>query len=74
MEVQEVEREADGDGDGGVEGEFAQADGEVAQAEAEIEADSVELADVEEGVDAGVEEENLVEDGEVRGPGGLEPA
>ena len=32
------------------------------------------LADEEEAVDAGVEQEHLVEDGEVRGPGGLEPA
>ena len=74
VEVEEAEGEAEGDGDGSVEGELAQADGDVAEAEAEIEAYVVEAANEEEGVDAGVEEEHLVEDGEVRGPGGLEPA
>ena len=74
VEVQEAEREAEGYGDGGIDDELAEADGEVAWAEAEVEAYAVELADEEEAVDAGVDEDDLVEDGEVWGPCGFEPA
>ena len=74
VEVEEAEREAEGYGDGGIDDELAQADGEVAWAEAEVEAYAVELADEEEAVDAGVDEDDLVEDGEVWGPCGFEPA
>lgn len=74
VEMEEAEAEADGEGDGEVEGELAQAGGEVAQAEAEIEADAGERTQGEEAVEAEVEEQDLVEDDEMRGPGGLEPA
>jgi hypothetical protein len=40
----------------------------------EIEAYAVQLADVEYAVDAGIQQEHFVEDGEMRGPGGFEPA
>jgi len=74
VKVQEAEDESDGDGDGRVEGELAQSDEEVAQAQAESETDIIELTDAEQGVDSGVEQKDFVEDGEMRGPCGFEPA
>jgi hypothetical protein len=74
VKVQEAEAEAKYESDGDEEGALAQAGENVAETEAEIEAHAVELADIEDAVDAGVEEKDLVEDGEVWGPSGFEPA
>jgi hypothetical protein len=74
VKVQEPEAEAKYESDGDEEGALAQAGEDVAETEAEIEARAVELADVEDAVDAGVEEKDLVDDGEVWGPSGFEPA
>jgi hypothetical protein len=74
MEVEEAEGQAQRDGDGKVEEEFAEAGGPVARAEAEVEADGGEAADGEEGIEAGVEEGELAEKGKFVGPGGFEPA
>jgi len=54
--VQEVEAQADGDADGRVEEEFAQADFQIAEAQAQVESYAVELAEYQEGVDSGVEQ------------------
>ena len=74
VEVEESESEAERDGDGRVEEEFAEAGAEVAEAEAESVADAGELADGEESIEAGVEEDELAEDVDAGRPGGLEPA
>ena len=74
VNVQEAEAQAEYESDWYVEDTLAEADADVGQVEAEIEADAVQLADVEDAVDAGIEQKHLVEDGEVRGPGGFEPA
>jgi len=74
MQVKEAGGEPDDDGDGRVEEEFAPANAEVARAQAEVESDSVELADAEEGVDAGIEQKDFIEGDEARRPCGLEPA
>jgi hypothetical protein len=74
VDVEEAQREAEEDGDGGVDCGLAETEFEISATDAEIEADTLELADGEEAVDAGVEQEDLAEDGEVWRPGGLEPA
>ncbi len=74
MRVQKAEAQAQNQGDRSVEGHLAQTDGDVAQAQAEVEAGSLKLADEDEAVDAGVEQQDLVEDGQVRRPRPLEPA
>lgn len=74
MEVKEAEREAEGNGDGCVEQELAQADAEVARVGPKVETCATKLADGEEAPDTGIEQEHFVEDGQVGGPGGLEPA
>ena len=72
--MQKAQAEAEGESDGHVKGELAQAGGEVAWAQAEIEADALKRAQGEKAVEAEIEEKDLVEDGQMRRPGGLEPA
>src|ERR1700683_879376 len=74
MEMEKPEAQAEREGDGRVEGKFAQTDGEVFETQAQVETGSVELADEDEAVDACVQKKHLVEDGQVRRPGALEPA
>ncbi len=73
MRVEEAESEAQDQSNREIESKFAQADGQIAQAEAQVEADTLEVSNRNESVDAGVEKQDLVEDGEMGGPGGLEP-
>jgi hypothetical protein len=74
VQVKEVEREAQGNGQRNIEEEFAESDTDITPAEAEVEADASQLADGEEAVEAGIEQGELAEETEAMGPGGLEPA
>jgi hypothetical protein len=74
VEVEEAERESDGDCDRQVEEEFAEADAPVAGSKAEVVADGGEAADGEEGVEACIEKRELAEEAEFGRPGGFEPA
>ncbi len=72
--MQEAESKAEQECDWGVPGPFSEADAQVAEAQAKVESYAVESTDEQETVDADVEEKDLVEDGEVRRPGGFKPA
>lgn len=74
VEVKEADSEPQCNCYGRVEEELAPADAEIAQSEPEVESDAVKLADAEEGVDAGVQQQNFIEGAEARGPRGLKPA
>ncbi len=74
MGVQKAEPEAEDESDGRIKDDFAQADGNVFEAQAEVEAGSFKLADEDETVDTRIEQENLVEDGQVWRPGAFKPA
>ncbi len=51
-----------------------QADAGIAQAQAQIEAGALQLPDRHEAVDPAIQQQNLVEDGQMRRPRGLKPA
>jgi hypothetical protein len=74
VEVEEAERESEGDRNGEVEEEFAEAGAPIAGSKAEFIADGGEAADSEESVEARVEKGEFAEEAEFGGPGGLEPA
>src|SRR6185312_648062 len=74
VKVEKADAEPQPNGDGRVEEEFAPADTQIAQSQAEVESDAVKLADAEETVNAGIEQQDFIEDAEARGPCGLKPA
>ena len=74
MQVEKAEGETEGYGNGCVEKEVDASAAEVFEAQAEIEAGAMEPAHDDEAPEPGVDEQHFAEDGEVRRPGGLEPA
>jgi len=72
--MQEAQAETERNCDGRVQKKLAQSEIQVTPAQSEIESHAGELANDPESVDAGVEQQNLVEDRQMRRPGRLEPA
>ena len=66
--------QSEDDADGSVCGQREQANAEVAQAQTEVEANLAQLPDGEKAIDACIEQQNFVEDGETRTPCRLKPA
>ena len=74
VQREKLKREAEGNGEDGVEEEFAEADAEVGEAKAEVKTDAGEAAESEDGVKGGVEQDELADDGGSGRPGGLQEA
>ena len=72
--MQEAEEQPEGDGNGSVCRQPEQANAEVAQAKAEVETNLAQLTDREKAVDACIEQQDFIEDGEARSPCRLKPA
>ena len=72
--MEKAEQQSEGDGNGSVHGQPEQANAEVAQAKAEVETNLAQLPDGEKAIDACIEQQNFIEDGETRSPCRLKPA
>ena len=74
VEMEKAEEQSEGDGNGSVHGQPEQANAEVAQAKAEVETNLAQLPDGEKPIDACIEQQDFIEDGETRSPCRLKPA
>ena len=72
--MEEAERQSERYGNGSVDGKRQQTNADVSQAEPEVEANLLQLADREKAVDARIEQQDFIEDGEAGPPCGLKPA
>jgi hypothetical protein len=74
MEMQKAQAQAQRDRDRRIPPELAEAGGDVAQAQAQVEPHALELSHQDESIDARVQQQDLVENRQVRRPRRLKPA
>ena len=74
VEMEEPEEQPEGNSDGSVHGQPEQANAEVTQTKAEVETNLAQLPDGEKAIDARIEQQNFIENGETRSPGRFKPA
>jgi hypothetical protein len=64
VEMEKAEEQSEGDGNGSVHRQPEQANAEVTQAKAEVETNLAQLPDGEKAIDACIEQQDFIEDGE----------